>query len=114
VFVAGEYYISYMTQITVNSPTPPILFRSPTTGELLTVTKYGWMRVPEGTLLNNLKWIRGRPTEASAEKVLGVIRSSRDPKISYTIKAFAGKITCDCPGFTFRKKCKHILPYKIR
>lgn len=80
----------------------------------MTVTENGWLRVPEGTLLSNLKWLRNRPAEAPPEKILAVIKSSSNPNVSYKIKAYAGKITCDCPGYQFRKKCKHTLKYKTR
>jgi len=26
----------------------------------------------------------------------------------YVIKVMFGKVSCDCPGFQFRRKCKHV------
>jgi len=30
----------------------------------------------------------------------------------YTVKTIGGTVTCDCPGFNFRKTCKHIAMVK--
>jgi hypothetical protein len=35
-------------------------------------------------------------------------RSKRDPNRFFTVTVSENGITCDCPGFTFRKKCWHV------
>ena len=34
--------------------------------------------------------------------------SSRHPDVVYEVRLEAGRYTCTCPGFGFRKACKHV------
>jgi hypothetical protein len=36
------------------------------------------------------------------------IPSSKDPTKTYTVVSIDNKIICDCPGFTYRGKCRHV------
>lgn len=47
-------------------------------------------------------------------------RKISEPKIEtfkvegkpYVIRVFNGTISCNCPGFTFHRKCKHVTAFK--
>lgn len=66
-----------------------------------------WIEVPDGTTLADVdKYVvrvkRTTPTEVESWKVSG----SRGNV--YTIRRQdTGELTCSCPGFGFRRKCKH-------
>lgn len=58
-----------------------------------------YTELPEGTTLNMLEWVRPTTPKAS-------FKTKHVGKYIITIYD-SGRVTCDCPGFTFRKKCKH-------
>lgn len=62
-----------------------------------------WVEVPSGTTLDMIEWVRPVLPKASYKtKHVG----------KYIITIYdSGRVTCDCPGFTFRKKCKHSAEY---
>jgi len=62
-----------------------------------------WVEVPQGTTLQDICWIR--PAEPKSNKTTKHVGK-------YLITIYdSGNVTCDCPGFTFRKKCKHSAEY---
>ena len=36
------------------------------------------------------------------------VASASKPGVKYTIRQTANGLVCDCPGFRFRKSCKHV------
>ena len=70
-----------------------------------------WIRVPDDTTLEDLDkymtYERKRPESPSAgsERVWAVVGSKG---AHYTVRANHGRYTCTCPGFGWRRKCKHI------
>lgn len=58
-----------------------------------------WTELPENTTLDMLEWIRPeRPVYTEQEHQVG----------SYVVKvSSSGNITCTCPGYTYRRTCKH-------
>ena len=41
--------------------------------------------------------------------VVARLPSSRHPDVTYEVRLNAeGVYMCDCPGFSFRKRCKHV------
>jgi len=40
--------------------------------------------------------------------VVGKFKSSSVKKLSYTVFKINNNLQCNCPGFTYRKRCKHI------
>lgn len=70
-----------------------------------TIVMPTWTVVPQGTTLNDIDWIR--PVQEKSEvKVKHVGK--------YIVNIYDnGKVTCDCPGFTYRKKCKHSAKYLV-
>lgn len=59
----------------------------------------GYIEVPNDTTLDNIQWIRPKVAKTNiVTKHVG----------KYVLNIHSnGKITCDCPGYTFRRKCKH-------
>lgn len=77
-------------------------------------TRYGiagsvWVEVPIGTTLDELsEYMVYRPRETvsvAGEKTWSVKGSKGN---LYTVKLSGGAYSCSCPGFGFRRKCRHI------
>ena len=45
------------------------------------------------------------PTPTTSERIERIVQGSKGN--SYTVVKEGSKITCTCPGFTFRSNCKH-------
>jgi len=42
-------------------------------------------------------------------KVIARLKSTSDPSTTYRVLQYAdGRKECNCPGFSYRKRCKHI------
>ena len=65
----------------------------------------GWIPVPDNTTLDMVEWVRPVvKTPTMKTKHVG----------KYILKIYDnGKVTCDCPGFTYRRKCKHSAEYLV-
>lgn len=64
-----------------------------------------WTEVPEGTTLDMIEWMR--PTMKAP-----TVKKKHVGK--YIVKIYDnGRVTCDCPGFTYRRKCKHSAEYLV-
>jgi len=50
---------------------------------------------------------RNRASGVGKRKVVNTF-ASKTSKAVYTVFDYNGLITCNCPGFTFRRKCRHI------
>jgi hypothetical protein len=95
----------------------PIIFTSPANEKLKYIVgvKGGWldytpelhaevMKQWEDENKNNTMNI---PVAAAPKEF--IVKSNSDPDKTYIVKQLAdGSMTCDCPGFGFRRKCKHI------
>ena len=96
-------------KITVKGSCPPVLFRDSHGQLYITPTSNGWLPVPDGTTLDDIEWtpdFKTRPDKAGKPTVAKV--KSSDGKKVYLVTTFPnGRQTCTCPGFTFRRFCKH-------
>jgi hypothetical protein len=90
---------SNKTKITVSGIYPPAI--AILGGKTYVVPSY--TEVPAGTTLDDIIWIPPAVTKpAYTTKHVG----------KYIITIYdSGRVTCDCPGYTFRKKCKHSAEY---
>ena len=50
---------------------------------------------------------RNRAAGVGKRKVVDTFES-KTSKAVYTVFDFVGKIMCNCPGYMFRRKCRHI------
>jgi len=90
-------------KIKIHSGYPPAI--SKLNGVTYVVPTY--QAVPHGTTLRDLEWIPLRPQVTS--------QNVKEYKVkSYIIRVYDNgqKVTCTCPGFTYRKQCKHSQEYK--
>ena len=79
----------------------------------------GWLEVPYGTTLDDIEFILTSELAAPASQV-----QVNDAKWTWYVLGGSGKEykitkdgmkwTCTCPGFTYRKSCKHILCEKAK
>lgn len=67
--------------------------------------------VPEGTTLDQIKWVDTRPKKKKVKKPKYLTRemsSSRGNKTYWTSVATDGFKECTCSGFTYRRRCRHV------
>ena len=72
-----------------------------------------WVEVPEGTTLDDLsQYMVYKPREiapVTGENSWSVKGSKGN---IYTVKLSQGVYSCSCPGYGFRRKCRHIAEIK--
>jgi len=72
-----------------------------------------WIEVPEGTTLDELsQYMVYKPREVvpvAGENSWSVKGSKGN---IYTVKLSQGVYSCSCPGYGFRRKCRHIAEIK--
>ena len=87
---------------------PPALFRN-ADGICYAIAGSAWVEVPPDTTFDDLpKYMTYKPREIkrpAGEKVWRVEGSKGN---IYTVKLSEGAYSCTCPGFGFRRKCRHI------
>ena len=99
-----------------NFHAPPFIFYAPgdiyKTRKFIGGTNEGWLDyTPELWEEISKQWEASKTTVrllVEEEEVYN-IPSNSDPSKSYIVKKSGrGEWTCSCPGFGFRRKCKHI------
>jgi hypothetical protein len=90
--------------ITITSPVPPAITKL-LSGTYVVPT---WTKVPDGTVLSDILWVRPQPTGIDRQTT----KTYRVKSYTITVYGTSGRVTCTCPGYTYRKKCKHILDYQ--
>ena len=87
---------------------PPALFRN-ADGICYAIAGSAWVEVPPDTTFDDLDkyMVYKRPVfeRPAGEKAWKVEGSKGNV---YTIKLSDGAYSCTCPGFGFRRKCRHI------
>jgi len=84
-----------------------------------------WIEVPKGTKTNQIKAsvkdvpdevIKAKPKKVKVTEEKHDVKSSKgDKTYTVTVDKKDGEVSgvhCTCPGFGFRRKCKHIEPYR--
>jgi len=68
-------------------------------------TVAGWPVLPPGTQLSDIAWTPANIKTASSSEKTFTVEGSRGR--TYTVTVAGGRVTCTCPGFGFRRTCKH-------
>ena len=91
---------------------PPALFTN-ADGVRYAIAGSAWVEVPADTTFDDLpKYMTYKPREikpVAGEKVWQVEGSKGN---IYTVRLSNGSYSCTCPGFGFRRKCRHITEIK--
>ena len=67
-----------------------------------------WVELPNGTTLNDILWYK--PLIKTKPKPLGKsveVIGSKGNKYIVKLNPVTNVISCTCPGYSFRRKCKH-------
>ena len=64
-----------------------------------------WLEVPNGTKLSQVKW-SPPPKPKKVEVIQKKVKGSRGATYTLTRQP-NGKWMCSCPGYSFRRFCKH-------
>ena len=92
---------------------PPIL--ATMTSGRYAISGATWLRVPDDTTREDLpRWMVVKPAERKPEPVTGQswkVRGSKGDEYTVTQHATDSRqifFSCTCPGYGFRRKCRHI------
>ena len=99
-------------KLPIKVPFPPIIFTS-NEGKLIAACGTVWMAVPAGTNHETIgQYLLFEPypkPDPSKNGSWGIPGSKGN---LYKVNLRSGQWTCDCVGFGFRRKCKHIAKAK--
>ena len=87
----------------VTGPYPPAILKG--VHGWFAVAGGHWVKIPEGTTVEQLRW-------DNTLKKYATIREVQVPNRPYILKISTQEIACTCPGFGFRRTCRHITEYK--
>jgi len=94
--------------MTINVAMPPILYTSHT-GQRYAVSGCHWVEVPADTTRDDLPrymtWKASPLPESKPSKTWSVEGSKGN---IYTVTDSGGQLSCTCPGYGWRRKCRHI------
>ena len=92
--------------IKVKTKMNPCIGRSRIDGKLYAMGG-NWVEVPEGTTLKDIQWIPTHEKKAIHIPKKRIMKVQGSKGNEYVLTYKDGKVTCTCPGFKFRRKCKH-------
>jgi hypothetical protein len=103
--------------IEIESLLNPAIFKSPTSGKTYVVAgDQPWIEVPEGTTLDEVTWKplqKPQKDPVDAQEQIFKVEGSKGNK--YTVKRAANNSwSCECVGYGYRQRCKHIARAKER
>jgi hypothetical protein len=97
-----------MLKIPITVDVPPAIFTSHR-GIRYGIAGSIWVEVPEGTTLDDLSaYMVYKPRKASVIPGENSWRVKGSKGNIYTVKLSQGIYSCSCPGYGFRRKCRHI------
>lgn len=65
--------------------------------------------LPEGTRLEQLHWMQPLIQKVKSATTTREVKGSKGAVYIVTTHP-NGKVTCSCPGYTYRRTCKHLAP----
>lgn len=100
--------------IKVTSILPPAIFRSHTSNKTFVVAgNHPWIEVPEGTTLADVEWTNEGEKYQKNKPKPGKWDVEGSTGKKYTVKRDENDIwSCNCVGFGFRSRCKHVTTIK--
>jgi len=91
---------------------PPAIVNLPN-GKRVAVSGSTWIDVPASTTLKNVhKYMVYKPFKAPVQAGTQSWKVENSKGKVYTVKVKSGSWACDCLGFTYRRKCRHITTIK--
>jgi hypothetical protein len=97
-----------MKNLPVTVTWPPVLSRMPVSGQLYAISGSTWIPVPDGTtradLPKYMTW--NAPTVDATQMQRWTVTGSKGA--TYRVQEFGGAWRCSCPGYQFRRRCRHI------
>ena len=99
-------------KLPIKVPYPPVLFTT-NEGKKIAACQNVWVEVPMDTTRENVGeflLFEGYPQADLSENGSWEIPGSKGNL--YKVNLRSGQWTCDCVGFGFRRKCKHIVKAK--
>ena len=94
---------------------PPTLVNSPRTGIRYVIGDGKWVEVPPETTREDMsKWFTWEPYKAQEDATAGSWQVVGSTGTKYTVKRAKGAYSCSCPGFGWRRKCKHVEQIKTK
>lgn len=104
-------------KIEYSSPLPPsIISISNKTFIVLPWSGKNWVEVPNGTLLSSIEFVNSwqELQKIKTTYKIGIFEEpSSDGKDKYIINSDGETATCNCKGFGFRRKCRHVEKFYI-
>ena len=89
--------------ITVKGTMNPTVIK--TIAGTFAVSGSNWVSVPNGTSLKNIKWVNTTPKKEKEINFWDVLGSSGNV---YKVQWNGSFYSCTCPGYTYRRTCRHI------
>ncbi len=88
---------------------PPALFTATTSGQRYAIAGSTWVPVPSDTTLATLdRFVVYKPAQPKQDASNGSWEVKGSKGNIYNVRVSAGQWFCSCPGFGFRRKCRHI------
>ena len=95
-------WINFPVEVTCN----PVLSTFPS-GKRWAIAGSTWIEVPlDSTRADLPKWMKYNPPRPSYDEVK--VEGSKGSIYTVRKETTTGEVTCTCPGFKYRGKCKHL------
>ncbi len=101
--------------IDVSGPMNPTVFRSAVGPEWYACAGGAWVEVPKGTKLADLNWVDDWRTKAPVANSVHKETMNGSKGELYNVEVWSdGRTSCNCMGFLYRRRCKHVDSLKER
>jgi len=107
-----------LVEFPIKTRIPPILMTSVVNGQRYAIAGSHWIEVPPETTREDLDkyftWEPYRPPESASSGSDGSWTVTGSKGAQYTVRRRQEAWTCSCPGFGFRRRCKHVTNMKAQ